>query len=80
MSFLFLVVKLSVRLGVGNPDRIHDEFVDFQLLSESALPPYVKGMALDPFWLCIASIKTPLQKARFPKLSSLAFAALSIPH
>ncbi|KAH3866662.1 hypothetical protein DPMN_029760 [Dreissena polymorpha] len=71
MSFLFLVVKLSVR--VGNLGRIHDEFVDIQLLSESALPPYVKGMALDPFWSCIASIKTPLQNARFPQLSSLAF-------
>jgi len=74
------VVKLSCRLGVGHPDVIQEEFIDFQLMSPSALLPYEMGMTLNPFWAGIGEMKTPLQKPRFPQLFQLAVTAMTLPH
>lgn len=38
------------------------------------------GMTLDPYWASVSEMKTPLQKQRFPHLTKLAFAAMSLPH
>ncbi|XP_053403673.1 uncharacterized protein LOC128558445 isoform X1 [Mercenaria mercenaria] len=74
------VIGLSERLGIGAPDVIQEELVDYQLCSTNSLPSHEPGMVLDPFWSNVANMKTPLQKPRFPNLSKLAFAALSLQH
>ena len=80
--FLFFsVVALAQRFDTNaDPESLMEECLDYQLAPASELPTFDEATRLDSFWFAMGDVKLPTGKLRFRSLSSVAIAALSLPH
>ncbi|XP_053396898.1 uncharacterized protein LOC123551437 [Mercenaria mercenaria] len=79
------VVRLGRRFpGIIHPedlDQLEEEYGDLQVLRSNVLPEYDEHTKLDEYWGKLASMRNKITgKSRFPTLTRLACALLTIPN